>query len=190
MGLLKPRTTTVVIYQGDDLEHLAELYRAAERAEAAAKAAAKAPLRGGDEVPTAQTERDAYNAAVDEAAERALVVTLTAIGRTRWRNLLAEHPARTHEVDGKAETIDDDQVYEVDTETFPMALLTYSRDGVRTADVDPGISEAELRVFLEDEAAEGDFERLWTTAYWLNRSVGSDPKDSKFSTASQRSDEN
>jgi hypothetical protein len=138
MGVLKPRTTSVVIYQGDDLEQLAELNRAVRRAEAAL------PRQPSREGATACRRRDpvrrgrargvqtAYNAFVDEAAERAVVVTLTAIGRTRWRNLLAEHPPRTvHEVDGKAETIEDDQVYEVNTETFPMALLTYSRDGIR-----------------------------------------------------------
>lgn len=186
MALLKPRTTTVLIYQGDDLEHLAELHRKVQQAEAKAEADAKAPRRGGDEVPSAQAEQDAYDAAVDEAAERAIVVTLTAIGRTRWRNLLAEHPARTHEVDGKTETIEDDQLYEVNTETFPLALLTYSRDGVRTATLDPPVSDAEFRAFLEDEAADGDIEKLWVSAYWLNRALGSDPKDSKFSTGSQR----
>lgn len=191
MGLLKPRTTTVLIYQGDDLDRLAELHRAAEHADAAAKAAAGSPLRVGDEAPMAQAERDAYNAAVDEAAERAIAVVLTTIGPTRWRNLLAEHPARTHEVDGKPETIEDDQLYEVNTETFPMALLTYSRDGKRTAtiDADPPVSDADFREFLEEEVAPGDFERLWQSAYWLNRALGADPKDSKFSAAFPRSPE-
>lgn len=186
MGLLKPRTTSIVIYQGDDLQRLAELHRAAQNAETAAKTAAKTPLRDGDEIPSAQAEQDAYNAFVDEAAERAVVVTLTAIGRTRWRDLLAEHPARTHEVDGKSETIEDDQIYEVNTETFPLALLSYMRDGVRTTTVEPPVSDTALQAFLGDELAEGDFERCWTSAYWLNRALGSDPKDSKFSTASQR----
>lgn len=189
MALLKPRTTTIPIYQGDDLEHLAELYREVKHAEERAATAAKAPLRDGDEIPSAQAERDAYDAAVDEAAERAVMVTLTSIGRTRWRNLLAAHPARTHEVGDKTETIEDDQLYEVNTETFPLALLTYSRDGVRTTTLDPAVSDADLRAFLDDEVPEGDFERLWQSAYWLNRSLGSDPKDSKFSTASPRSAE-
>lgn len=190
MGLLKPRTTSVVIYQGDDLEHLAELHRAAMRAEAAAASAAKEPLRGGDEIPSARAEQDAYDAFVDEAAERAVVVTLTAIGRTRWRDLLAKHPARTVEVDGKAETIEEDRIYEVNTETFPMALLSYAHDGVRTASLDPEVSESAMLTFLGDEVSDADFEQLWQTAYWLNRAQGSDPKDSKFSTGSQRSDEN
>lgn len=187
---IKPRTATVLIYQGDDLERLAELHRAAVHAENAAKAAAGTPLRLGDLVPSAQAERDAYDAAVDEAAERAVWVTLTAIGRNRWRNLLADHPARTEQVDGKDEIITADQVYGVNTETFPMALLTYSRDGVRIATVEPNVSDAAFREFLEDEISDGDFEKLWTSAFWLNRSLGHDPKDSKFSTDSPRSVEN
>lgn len=202
MGVLKPRTTTVVIYQGDDLAQLAELNRAVRRAEAAlkvaeaeAKAAGKSPLRAGDEVPSTQVEQDAvraaqevYDAFVDDAADRAVVVTLTSIGR-RFRNLLLEHPARTREVDGKPETVDADEVYGVNTETFPMALLSFSAgDGRRTAALDPAVSDAELAAFLED-IPDGDFERLWTTAYWLNRSEGIDPKDTKFSNGSPRSAE-
>lgn len=188
MGVLKPRTTTVAIYQGDDLEHLAELYRAVERAEAAVKAAKGAPSREGDPVLTAQAERDAYDAAVDEAAERAVSVVLTTIGR-RFRGLLAEHPARTTEVDGKVEAHEDDVTFGVNTETFPLALLSYNDDGKRTTTLDPAVSDAEVTAFLDD-ASDGDFERLWQTAYWLNRAPGSDPKDSKFSTASPRLDEN
>jgi hypothetical protein len=202
MSVLKPRTTTVVIYQGDDLEHLAELHRAVVRAEAVAEAAvadaktaAKSPLRTGDEAPSTQGEagavkaaQEAYNAYVDEAAERAIVVRLSTIGR-RFRSLLAEHPARTHEVDGKPETVEDDEVYGVNTETFPLALLAFSNNGARTTSLDPAVSDADLAAFL-DEVPDGDFETLWQTAYWLNRARGSDPKDSKFSTASLRSGEN
>lgn len=189
MGVLKPRTTTVVIYQGDDLNRLSELNRAVVRAEAAAESAAKSPLRAGDEVPSAQAERDEYDAFVDEAAGRAVVVTLTAIGRTRFRELLAEHPARTHEVGGKPETLEDDQVFEVNTETFPMALLTYNRDGKRTVTTEPAIPESEVAEFFGEDCSEGDVERCWQAAYWLNRAHGADPKDSKFSNGFLRSDE-
>jgi DNA-binding MarR family transcriptional regulator len=193
MGLLKPRTATVLIYQGDDLERLSELRRAADVAERRATEAARGPRRGGDEIPNADVEQAAYDEAVDEAAERAVEVELTAIGRRRWRDLLAEHPPRTETIDGKEQTVEDDALYEVDTEAFPLALLSYidSDDSdVRTITGPSFKDRKTLTAFLEDEAAEGDFERLWTTAYWLNRAPGSDPKDSKFSTGSLRSDEN
>lgn len=202
MGVLKPRTTSVVIYQGDDLDQLSELNRAVVRAETALNVAKKAasqaggaPLRLGDPVPAADAADEqaevkaaqaAYDAFVDEAADRAVVVTLTAIGRTRFRELLAEHPARTHEVAGKQETIEDDQLFEVDTSTFPLALLTYNRDGKRTVSIDPAVAEADLAEFFEEDCAEGDVERCWQAAYWLNRATGADPKDSKFSTDSPR----
>lgn len=203
MGVLKPRTTTVVIYQGDDLDKLSELNRAVVRAqtplnaaERAMEATAGAPRRVGDLAPSTEDAlvalkdaQEAYNAFVDEAAERAVVVTLTAIGRTRFRELLAEHPARTHDVGGKPETVEDDQLFEVNTQTFPLALLTYNRDGKRTVSIDPAVAESDLAEFFGDDCAEGDVERCWQAAYWLNRAAGADPKDSKFSTGFQRSDE-
>lgn len=189
MSLLKPRTATVPIYQGDDLERLADLHREAEIAERRAQEAARSPLRGGDEIPSAADERAAYDAFVDEAAERAVIVELTAIGKRKWRDLLAAHPARKHTVDGKEETVEDDAFYEVNAETFPQALLTFSRDGVSTV-TGPRVPASEFREFLENEVSDGDFERLWSTAYWLNRAPGADPKDSKFSTTSPRLIEN
>lgn len=188
MGLLKSRTTTVVIYQGDDLERLGELRRAADVAGRSAELAAATPRRIGDDIPSAEVEQAAYDQFVDEAAERAVEVELTAIGRRRWRDLLAEHGPRTEKVDGKEQTVEADSLYEVNTDTFPMALLTYDRDGVKTVTA-PDVSGSELKAFLEDEASEGDFERLWQTGYWLNRAPGEDPRLGKFSTATRSSTE-
>lgn len=182
MGILKPRTTSVLIYQGDDLERMADLRRAVEVAERRVEMSVGVPRRDGDAVPSADVEKAAFNEFVDGAAERAVEVRLTAVGRNRWRDLLAEHAPRTVVVDGKPETVEDDAGFEVNTETFPLALLTYNRDGVKTV-TGPDLSAGELRSFLEDEVSEGDFERLWTTAYWLNRAPGEDPRLGKFSTA-------
>ena len=41
MGLLKPRTAIVTVYQGDDIPRLAELHRAAEVAGRLAEQAAR-----------------------------------------------------------------------------------------------------------------------------------------------------
>ena len=180
MGILKPRTAKVLIYHGDDMEHLAELKRAVVRAEAEAERASGGPLRLGDLVPTADEERAAYDAAVDEAAARAVEVELTALGSERWRTLLTEHPARVGE-DGKP--VEDDAQFGVNTETFPKALLLFRDEKKRTI-TGPELSDEDLREFIEDEVA-GDFEELWVTAYWLNKATGVDPRLGKYSTATR-----
>lgn len=180
MGLLKPRTTSVVIYQGDDLERLAELRRAVDRAEAAGKGA---PLRGGDEVP-GQPERDAYDAFVDAAADRAVEVVLRAIGSSRFGDLMLAHPPRlVDDGDGGKRVHEDDEPFGVNTLTFGKALLAYREDKVRTIAA-PDVGADDLHEFLDDECSDGDIERLWTTAYYLNRTPGADPKDTRFSTIS------
>lgn len=206
---LKPRTTTVVIYQGDDLSTLSELRTAATIAErkaqvdlnlAQARARLDAPRRAGDPTPedpqvaydeAVKPSQDAYDAFVDEAAERATVVTLQAIGRKGFRALMLEHPPRTTETvdeDGtKQEKVhEDDAQWGVNTETFPDALLAYEEDDDRTL-LEPEFESGKQRQKWLDRLAEGDFEKLWATAYQLNRAVGADPKASRFSPAPQSS---
>lgn len=184
MGILKPRTTSVTIYQGDDLERLAELHRAVVRAEAAAERAASGPRRAGDEVPTADVEKAAYNAAVDAAAESAVEVRLRSIGSSRFADLMLNHPPRTVKADDGTTLHEDDEPFGVNTLTFGKALLAYRDGDVRTIEL-PDVSEEDLRGFLDDEATDGDIEKLWTAAYYLNRTPGADPKDvPRFSTSS------
>lgn len=155
MGHLKPRSATVLIYQGDDLERISELRRTAEVAKRKAQAkldtatavAEVTARRNGDEIGTvaAQEEYDAavtpsqeaYNAFVEVAAERALEVQLHSIGKLRFKKLMDEHPPRMVE----APSVDDDDApadapdevmhdedghpFYVNTETFPWALLSY-----------------------------------------------------------------
>lgn len=180
MPELKPRTTTVVIYQGDDLDRLAELRRAVDVARRH-DAESEGARRGGDtlEAPVAEA---AYDAFVDEAAERAVEVRLEAVGRKVFRNLIAEHPPREVEVDGKSVPHEDDALYEVNVESFPDALLPLSLRAPEFA------SEVERTRFLED-LSDGDFERLFNAAFWLNKAPGGDPKDSRFSAEPLRSNE-
>lgn len=219
MGVLKPRTTTVTLYHGDDLERLAELHQEARVATARADAAARkveaigesdaAPLRGGDtdegsvaarEHREALAEKEAAEAAYDDfvtgAAERAVEVRLQAIGSTRFSDLLLAHPARsTLDEDGKPQVHEDDLAFSrvqemagyrpvlVDVSTFPRALAGF-RDETKRTIVEPDTSEEELAEFLDDECSEGDLERLWTAAFFLNRG-GADPKGTRFSTSSR-----
>lgn len=203
MTEFKPRTATVVIYQGDDLSALADLRRAADIAErkadidlniAQARARADAPRRAGDSTPedpqvaydaAVKPSRDAYDAFVDEAAERATVVTLQAIGRKAFRALMREHPPRSSEIvaeDGtkRQEIHEDDSAWGVNTETFPDELLAYDDDGDLTI-LTPEFDTAAKRRKWLDRLADGDFEQLWATAYQLNRAVGADPLASRFS---------
>ena len=175
MGLLKPRTTSVILYQGDDLERLAELRRAVDRAETQPPG----PRRGGDEIPGA-VEREALEAFAGEAAERAVEIRLQAIGSTRFAALMLAHePRRVDGPDDGKRMHEDDEPFGVNTLTFGKALLSYrdeDRAEVRTI-LEPDLSPEDLREFLDDDCADGDIERLWTTAYYLNRSEASgDPK--------------
>ncbi len=189
---IKPRTAVVPIYQGDDLAELSDLNRQVVAAQVrldrarADRLAVKdgGAMRAGDELPdvaAAQQALDdaqaAYSAFVDEAAPRAVMVELRAIGRRRFAELVAEHPARQVERDGEMVDHDDD-VLGVDSRTFPRALLTYADERVSTI-VEPTFEDARDRDdFLDDDLSDGDFEKLWTTAYQLNRAVGADPKAS------------
>lgn len=203
MTNLKPRTAEIVIYQGDDLAHLADLRRKAEAAQRAAdlyrSTVDDGTARAGDDAPSAAAEKAAYDAFVDEAAERAVIVRLQAIGRRRFRTLVTEHPAREVDAvrtgeDGEQvtvrETHPDDAAYGVNVDTFPDALLNFvdeQDDSICTIVSPEFASAAKRRAFLEDEMADGDFEQAWVTAYFLNRSPGADPKARRYSTDSPRS---
>lgn len=175
MSELKPRTASVVIYQGDDIEHLANLRRAAEIARRHAEAEAEETRRVGDDLPGAealQVAQDAYDAAVDEAADRAVVIEVTAVKRGRFRELMAAHPAR--------EKNDDDSSYGVNMDEFPEPFL---RDSVTKIEVgEKSLNPGEIRELIED-LPEGDFERLFATAYYLNRAPGADPREGRYSSA-------
>ena len=188
MSTIKPRTTSVVIYQGDDLERLGELRREAEIAQRAVDEAADKPRRMGD-APTAQAERDAYDAFVEEAAERATVIEIRSIGRKRFRDLLADHPPRmVKDAEGKDVTHEDDSLFEVNMETFPDALLTYVSGDVRTIVAPTFPTSTDLREFVDNDLAYGDFDRLFTTAYMLNKAEGVDPKGTRYSSGIRSSD--
>ena len=190
MSTLKPRVTTVLLYQGDDYEQLGMLRRQAELAERL-ESDKKAAARHGD-ATSAQDAKDAYDAFVDVAASRAVEVHLRAIGRRRFRTLMEEHPPRKVTMEGVERSHEDDAAYDVNTTSFPDALLTYIDPGnreVRTIVAPAFPTSAECQVFLDDEAADGDYEKLWQAAYWLNRSVGADPKAARFSLGSPTSGE-
>lgn len=212
-----PKKTVPILVDGDQ-ERLDELDRAvqvaARKVQAAtlrAKADAGAPLRGGDEVPaediskaeaTLQAAQDAFDAFLDEAAERAEDWVLESIGHEEFRNLLKDNPARmvtkTKEDGTTSEEIDpEDKAWGVNTETLPKLLLLFADPedpDIRTvAEVkagrtniakDPGALRKRVK-----RLSEGQFDKLWVEALLLNRAGVSDPKFNRFSPIIPRSDE-
>ena len=201
---------TIPIYADDDFERLAELRREVsiaernlEAARAEAEESAGTPVRVGDDETdrvaearvALQAAQDAYDAFVDEAAERAEMWVLKPIGHEAFRDLLRTHPPRkvTEGEGDEAKQVDhpDDAGWGVNTETFGKALLLFvdpDDDEVRTV-VEPAFdTEAALRKRVKRLSA-GEFATMWATAMHANSGVVADPRMSRFSSGVPRSSE-
>lgn len=183
---------TVNIYADGDLDRLAELLAAVAVAEArAAQARSGESRRHGDafdvEDDAVQEAQAAYNAALDEAAERADAWTVDHIGHTEFRELLKAHPPRKVDVEpedgetAKQVIHPEDEGLGVNMERFPSALLLY---------VDPDDPEIRTIVDPEDGVARkvkrlslGQFQTLFAAAWRANTGGPLDPKATRFSTA-------
>lgn len=199
---------TIPLYQDDDFERLADLRREVSIAERHlaqkrldAAEAAMGPARAGDDEPDGvrlarealQAAQDAFDAFVDESSERAEMWSLKPIGHEEFRRLLKDHPPRTvfeGEGDDRKEVDHpDDAEWDVNTETFPKALLLFvdpDDEEIRTV-VEPKFdSEAAFRRRVK-RLSEGEFQSLWVTAYFANKGGAGDPKSGRFSPATQRS---
>ncbi len=222
MSTIKPRSASVVIYQGDDFPVMAELRQAAGVADRFADQAqaevdrladrlkrSQSGSRLGDadeslmaaldvarEVAEArkaeaQERRDAYDAFIPEAAERAVEVVVQSIGNRRFRELLLQHPPRKVTApDGEQSVHEDDAPHGANVTTYPDALLRFidAEDPERRTIASPQMTRKALTDFLEDEISAGDFESLWLTAHSLNRGVGVDPFLTTYSAPSPRSE--
>ena len=203
---------TVPIYADGDRERLRELEAAVEVAKRNAKAAEAAAkgvsARGGDTLPTDGLEDEvkaaeaAYDAFLDEAAERAEGWGLDHIGFREFRKLLKDHPPRTTTEtakDGSTEQKTDpiDALWGVNTEEFPEKLLLFvdpEDSDVRTVvelkqgNVNIAKNAEKLRKRIR-RLSEGQFDALWTKAFLLNKAGVNDPKLERFSPATPRSNE-
>lgn len=184
-----PRKTTILIYDGDDMERLAELHRRVEIAKRYADAEEGTSPRVGDELPTeaVQAAQAEYDSFVDEAAERAEGWELNAIGHEEFRNLLRDHPPRKvveKDEDGtdREVTHPDDAGWDmvqmpVNSETFPKALLLFvdpEDEDHRTVQA-PFESLSALRKRVR-RLSKGELESMWVTAFKLNDDGIADPK--------------
>ena len=156
------RTTRVLLLQGDYADRLEALGQAALAARDD-----KAPLLEGETHPydvlnaeyealKAEAERDA------EAQDRA--VDLRAIGRTKWRELRAKHPART-EGDGA----EGDRLAGVNTESIEDDLV------FATVSEPKFISRAAFDEWA-DELSEGEWQVLVAKSWELANGARLDPK--------------
>lgn len=201
---------TIPIYEDDDFERLADLRRevaiaerhlAQKRLEAAEGALGASRI--GDDEPDAireatealQAAQDAYDRAVDEASERAEMWSLKPIGHEEFRKLLKDHPPRKvfeGEGDDRKEVDHpDDAEWDVNTETFPKALLLFvdpDDEGIRTV-VEPKFdSDAAFRRRVK-RLSEGEFQSMWVTAYMANKGGLADANFTRFSPGTPRSTE-
>lgn len=171
------RGAQVILYDGSDYELLTEARQALDAAEAdlaraeAAKAQPASNARGGgsdeeDRVVEARAHladcERAWDEALDVASERATGVRLVALGRKRWRSLLAEHKPRKDDKDDDA--------------------VGYNRDTFADAVVPACLAEPAFDVPADrdewlDSLSEGEFEKLFLAALGLNVGAPVDPKD-------------
>lgn len=165
MSIIERRTATVTIYPGDYLDRIRHLER---KAEAAERAASPATLDEAPESEYLDLARQ-HDDLVREAEEKALHVVIGALPRRTWRRLVDEHKPRE---DHKG-----DAIAGVNEETFADALVPLSI-------VSPALDDDDL-----DALSSADFERLYLTAFALNRAPVADPKASLVSRLTPKNDE-
>lgn len=153
------------------MERLAELRH---RAEIATRREQGLVANMGDDDTPADEAREAYNVAVAEAAERAVLVRVNQVGRKIFRRLLSEHPPR--------EDNDVDQVLGYNDDTFGEALLL-------ACVTEPAFGTVEDKQTFLDSLADGDFEQLMETAVALNRGRSADPLASRYLPTTPSTDE-
>jgi hypothetical protein len=166
MSTFEPRTATVVIFGGDYLDRIRLLE---QKAEAAKDAEGGTPRRVGTTPEYLRLAKE-HDDLVKEAEESALRVVVQALRRSEWKALVKEHPPR---VGNK-----DDERVGANEDTFKDALIPVSI-------VEPaGFGEDDL-----DALSDADFDRIYYTAFSLNRGVAAGPKAGLYSRMSQESEE-
>lgn len=156
---MTPRTRTILLLQGEDQDRLDELEAEVE---------ALAPKKGQESAPKTLDEGDPHSAAVAAAEEfaaeaegRGVAVVVRAVGRKTWREFVAKNAPRPDH--------DGDKAVGVNEDTFPDVLVPASIASPKFN------SDVERDAFL-DSLSDAQFDRLYYTAFALNRTTGADPK--------------
>lgn len=152
VGQVVPQTVTVpVVVRGDLADEVARLER-----DLADTVRADEQL---NRLPEAPAARERLAAALDAATAATVEVTFQAIGRRRWRQLLAEHPPSDEERTAGAEH----------AETFVWAAMA-------AASVRPtGATPATVEAFC-DTLTDGQLGVLWAACVSVNTGVVTLPK--------------
>lgn len=191
---IAPRIAVVTIYPGDYLDRI----RLLEQRAAAAFETEKSETRTLAEVPKYLELAEQHDALVEEAESLATHLTVQALPRRIWKQLLKDHQPRTgDDVDEGTQAADAKVGFNIDT--FPDALVygghvTIDGQPVRygsviNPDVDP-LKTDDLDLYYRDDLddlADIDFDRVYYTAYGLNRVPGTDPKASLVSQLTAKS---
>lgn len=160
MTTIKPRTTTVILFQGDDLDRVAELLEALNSA-----ISSKGIGRVGDGDPVSEAAK-AHDEFVTEATPRAESIDMQPLPRKKWREIVTAHPPR--------EGNDTDRFYGFNYETMGDDLVPASIVAPEYAKADD---------FL-DSLSDGQFSKLFSAAVLLNRG-GDAPKADLSARVSQ-----
>ena len=164
MVTIEPRTAVVPIFQGDYLDRIRHLE---ERHKQAKKDEQEGPPRLNSEIPVSVEIAKEHKALVTEAESSALNVTVRALPRKAWRELVEAHPVRP---DNRA-----DAIVGVNEDTFKDALVPISI-------VEPELTEDEL-----DSLSDAQWDQIYYAAFYLNRGT-QNPKALLASPQSQESD--
>lgn len=161
MSAIKKRPGFVVVLQGDDYARLRELDQALDTQ------ARAVPLRKGDASPVhaAAEERDTF---AEEAAARALVFELQALGKTAWRTFRSEHPPEKGAEEHTQFGFNTDSGGNA---AVVASLLQVTQNGEPLSLPSPAATEE-----LLDDLSDGDFSRILTEIVNLNEGDGPDPK--------------
>lgn len=189
MSIFKPKTATITIYPGDYLDRIRHLEALAE---ADFEAKDPLPLVNGDK-PQYLTLAEQHDALVKEAEAEAVHVIVQALPRKVWTALTKAHPPRTAATEGATEReILFDTRAGVNEASFGEAFVTTK--GQIEIDSQPvefasvigpdGITDDDI-----DALASIDFQRIYLTAFALNRAAGDDPKASLVSRLTQPNSE-
>lgn len=158
-----PRTTTVHLLTGDYADRLNALWEAAQAA-----SHDETPLTALERHPFDALKAD-YDALKAEALEVATTVTLTAVGRRKWRELKEKHPPRSGEgVD--PDIVRTDRIAGVNTDTVDDELVYASVTS-------PSFTSRGAFDEWADERSEGEWQVLLTRAWELANGARLDPKE-------------
>jgi hypothetical protein len=185
----QPRSAVVTIYGGDFLDRIRHLERLAE---AAKEAAEEDGPRLNSEVPEYLELARQHDELVKEAEESALHIRVQALPRKVFKALTAQHPPRTVKDDGVTPAKErSDALSGLDDDTFKDALIYGGEVEVNGISVPyRSIVEPEdITAEMLDNLSDIDFDRIYLTAFAMNRGTAPDPKASLVSRLTQKSGE-